>query len=178
MAKPTSAEVASFGPSTVPFGRNPLKNYADHYKEAHWVKVDFEDKIHDACEDGLPVYPEQVEYLPTTDIEGLRILLAAQETKKRYCYLWILDFDGIKILYEDTPNFLDEESKMVKHTNITGGQEAFHGGELFVSADHKLFVNNKSDRYGRAELGYWQAAIAYFEKTYNKYSIIDLSSLI
>src|SRR5258706_16048272 len=99
MAKPTSPEIDSFGPPTKPFGRTD-KKFEDHHKEAHFTYTEFEDKIYDAENDGIPHYPETVTHLPTTDLNKLKDLLAANETKIKYCYLWVLDVTGIKILYE------------------------------------------------------------------------------
>ncbi|HYV93577.1 MAG TPA: hypothetical protein VE978_17515 [Chitinophagales bacterium] len=183
MARPTSHDIASFGPSTTPFGRNPQKSYDDHYKEAHWIKEDFENEIHDAVADRLPDYPNEVKRINKSNSEWLRDFIAEKERNKEFCYLWILDDGGIKILYEGTPNFRDEPDKEVKHTNITGGQEAYHGGEMFITENNEIFINDKSDRYGypighplRKE--YWQAALRYFQNTYDKYKVVDLTELI
>ena len=175
MAAPTPEELESFGDLIQPFQRNARgKTIADlnEFHKINSIESAIGDKIYDAVNDGLPNYP--IEIIHVTHDTLIQIQRRQLENKKEYCFLWILDTEGIKILWENTENLLDVASREVKHTNITGGGSAFHGGELFFSADNKIYVNNQSDRYGDSAKDHWDATIAYFRKTYIQFQIIDL----
>jgi len=175
MATPTQQEIQGFGELIEPFQRNTRgKTMGKDLKDAHKInsiESGIGDKIHDAVNDGLPNHPTVKKFV--TDEILAQISRRELANKKEYCFLWVLDQDGIKILWENVENFLDVDRE-VKHTNITAAGLAFHGGELFVTEDNKIFVNNASDRYGDSERQNWNAVIAYFKTTYIEYQIIDL----
>lgn len=176
MAAPTQQELQAFGGLINPFQRNTRgKTMEKDLKDAHKInsiESGIGDKIHDAANDGLPNHPSVKNYV--TDELLAQISRRELANKKEYCFLWVLDQEGIKILWENVENELDVLDKEVKHTNITAAGLAFHGGELFVTEDNKIFVNNASDRYGDSERQHWTAVISYFQKTYSDYQIIDL----
>jgi len=175
MATPTQQELQAFGELIKPFERSTRgKTLEKDLKDAHKInsiESGIGNKIHDAVNDGLPKHPTVKKYV--TDEIILQISKKELANKKEYCFLWVLDQDGIKVLWENVENLLDVD-KEVKHTNITAAGLAFHGGELFVTEDNRIFVNNASDRYGDSERQHWNAVIAYFRTTYNEYQIIDL----
>lgn len=176
MSTPTQQELNGFGELIQPFQRNRRgKTMEKDLKPAHKessIESGIGDKIYDAVNDGLPNHPKIRNYV--TDEIILQISKRELNNKKEYCFLWVLDEAGIKILWENTKNPLDIEDGEVKHTNITGAGLAFHGGELFVTEDNRIFVNNSSDRYGDSDGKNWEEVIAYFKKTYVNYQIIDI----
>lgn len=175
MATPTPQELQAFGELIKPFHRNRRgKTIEKDLKEVHRINSDesgIGDKIYDAVNDGLPKHPVFKKYV--TDEIVTQISLREFANKKEYCFLWVLDQYGIKILWENVENLLDVD-KEVKHTNITAAGLAYHGGELYLTEDNRIFVNNASDRYGDSEAQHWKAVIAYFRATYKGYQIIDL----
>ena len=52
-------------------------------------------------------------------------------------YLWIIDQQGLRIIYEMTPNPLAARG-CVCHTNITGKRKALQGGELWFGEDNTI----------------------------------------
>ncbi len=175
MAAPTQQELQAFGELIEPFQRNKRRKTAEKdLRDAHKInsiESGIGDKIYDAVNDGLPKYPKVKNYVTGEII--LQISKRELDNKKEYCFLWVLDQGGIKVLWENVENLLDVD-KEVKHTNITAAGLAFHGGELFITDDNKIFVNNASDRYGDSERQHWEAVITYFKKTYSEFQIIDL----
>jgi hypothetical protein len=180
MAAPTKNEILGFGQLIKPFQRNKRgKTIEKDLKPAHTINTNesgIGDKIHNAEDDGLPEYPSEKKYV-TEDIIPKIIKYDIDKSKKKSCcYLWVLNEQGIKILWEGVENLQDVEDYSVKHTNISGGDTAFHGGELFVHENKKIYINNKSDRYGDSETEQWNAVIVYFKKVYVDYEIIDLEN--
>jgi len=76
-------------------------------------------------------------------------------------YLWIIDPSGLKILLERIENPYSSRRKMV-HTNITDGANALQGGELWFSEEGKIYINNRSGRYGANTLKQREAILEYF----------------
>ena len=60
-------------------------------------------------------------------------------------YLWVIDCRGIPYLIESPMAVLN--GKLPKHTNLTGGQRAYVGGELWFSGASRLFVSGGSGRF-------------------------------
>lgn len=177
MAVPTPEELISFGELIKPFQRNIHGKTMSSLKPAHRtnsLESGIGDKIYDAENDGIPHHPKVINFVTDEIISQLENYQIKKELKKLYCFLWVLNVEGLKILWENVDNFLDNEDREVKHTNITEAGLAFHGGELFFANNNKIFINNKSDRYGDSKIEHWKAVISYFKKTYNEYQIIDL----
>lgn len=76
-------------------------------------------------------------------------------------YLWIIDELGLKLLAESTPNPFAAR-KVVCHTNITGGEKAYQGGECWFGTDGNVYINNQSGRYGAQTLAQRNAILDYF----------------
>lgn len=76
-------------------------------------------------------------------------------------YLWIIDKSGLKLIPKATPNPYAARG-VVCHTNITGGDPAYQGGELWFGADGNVYVNNRSGRYGANTLAQRDAVLDYF----------------
>ncbi|HEY5124958.1 MAG TPA: hypothetical protein VIK14_14595 [Ignavibacteria bacterium] len=177
MAAPTPEELKSFGELIEPFQRNTRGKTKSSLKPAHAtnsLESGIGDKIFDATNDGMPHHPTEINFVTDEVVKQIDSYQIQKEQKKAYCFLWLLNEEGLKILWENVKNLLDEEDGEVKHTNITEAGLAFHGGELFFTNDKRIFVNNKSDRYGDSKNNHWKAVIGYFRKTYNEFQIIDL----
>ena len=76
-------------------------------------------------------------------------------------YLWIIDESGLKLLAESTRNPFAAR-KVVCHTNITGGEKAYQGGECWFGTDNNVYINNRSGRYGAQTLAQRNAILDYF----------------
>lgn len=76
-------------------------------------------------------------------------------------YLWVIDSEGLRIIYEMTPNSLAPRG-FVCHTNITGHRKALQGGELWFGTDGVVYVNNLSGRFKAITLDQQQAVLDYF----------------
>jgi len=83
---------------------------------------------------------------------------------KPLTYLWIIDDNGLHIILEQTKNPKARRG-VVCHTNITGGAPARQGGELWFGTDGRVYINNKSGRYGGVHIpeSQKQAVRDYFE---------------
>ncbi len=92
-----------------------------------------------------------------TDIK----LILSNDPPMQEKYLWVIDKNGLKLLPETTPNQLAAR-KVVCHTNITGGAKAYQGGELWFGDDGKVYINNRSGRYGADTLSQRTAVLDYF----------------
>lgn len=112
------------GPLTFPFRRiNPTRNI-----------LKGEDKLYPSinCKDKLPD----------------DIIFKTEENTKESTYLWVIDQEGnILILLEQTINS-DSNRGHICHSNITGGNEAYQGGELWFIDKKSITINRKSGRYG------------------------------
>lgn len=62
-----------------------------------------------------------------------------------HTYLWVIDSQGIPYVLNVPSLFLGD--KVPKHTNLTGGAEAYVGGELWFATADSLYVSGGSGRY-------------------------------
>ena len=60
-------------------------------------------------------------------------------------YLWVINDEGLPFVKEIKNVRLN--SNLPKHTNLTGGQPAYAGGELWFGTEESLFVSGGSGRY-------------------------------
>ena len=60
-------------------------------------------------------------------------------------YLWVIDDEGLPFVQEVENTHLN--SNLPKHTNLTGGQPAYVGGELWFGTEVSLFLSGGSRRY-------------------------------
>jgi len=137
-------QAKALGSAVLPFERMGFENLVLDFEDTLFL-----DQIHNVTVKGKPV----------------DIVVVPVDTAKKWLiegkYLWLIDGEGLKILLEITPN---PESKrgVVCHTNITGGQPALHGGELWFGDDSRVYLNNKSGRYGNPTKQQRQAVLDYF----------------
>ena len=58
-------------------------------------------------------------------------------------YIWVIDDSGIPYIIERPVG----DSLAPKHTNLTGGLDAYVGGEIWFSDSSNLFLSGGSGRY-------------------------------
>jgi hypothetical protein len=63
-------------------------------------------------------------------------------------YLWVIGKGNIPAILEASEIGKILESKVVKHTNLTGGKDAHCGGEVWFLEDDKIIISGSSGRYG------------------------------
>ncbi len=90
---------------------------------------------------------------PTTDPERL-------SNKTRY--LWVLTPTA-------TPSVLENVNStkgvvVAKHSNLTGGEPAHCGGEVWFAMANKIFLSGSSGRYGPATQAQWVTTVELFRK--------------
>lgn len=112
---------------------------------------DFTAKNYDATEDGLPKGVKKIKKLPETKKQGML-----------YKYLWIINDNGLFLQLEDTPN-PNAERGCICHTNLTKGEKAYQGGELWFHEDGTVYVNYASGRYGASTPDHQKGVLQYFE---------------
>ena len=104
----------------------------------------------------IPYQPHEFEKLDAS--HGLRALQPAPaqsvcfgrprvsiEDPGKHTYLWVIDDLGIPYII-DRP-FLHLNGAHPKHTNITGGADAYLGGEIWFKDSITLFLSGSSGRY-------------------------------
>jgi len=148
MPKLNAKQIGVLRPLINPFERSPNKTIDKDLYEGEQHNDEFSEQIHDGVENHPP--PQYTE-ITLEELEEHRILEGGSYREK--CFLWVIDALSIKIIWEDTPNFLRSSigKPWVCHTNITGCSQAYIGGEMYFCADGNIYVNFKSDRYGRPE---------------------------
>jgi hypothetical protein len=62
-------------------------------------------------------------------------------------FLWIIDKEGFKIALESIKNPYSERG-CISHSNLTKGQKAIQGGEVFFDENKIAYVNSNSSKYG------------------------------
>jgi hypothetical protein len=87
-------------------------------------------------------------------------------------HLWAVRIDDVVHAAEQNEFGKSLESRVIKHTNLTGGAPAFAGGELiFVDAD-TVVINGWSGRYGPKSEAHMRAvAVAFAESGYGIWSM-------
>ncbi|MFZ1635238.1 MAG: hypothetical protein WAT43_15240 [Chitinophagales bacterium] len=127
--------------------------------------------------------PPKIIKLTIEEIEILKndpIGFRDSELKKEKCFLWIITNDSLKIAKEKMRNIKRTHMPdFICHTNLSGAQKAYIGGEIFFGEDGFVYVNYFSDRYGGvhtpAEL--WEASKGVFvELGYTK--LVDIHDYI
>lgn len=121
-----------------PFARRNRRNTGDPKSLLSGESDDFTKSNFDATDAGgrLPPTAKKIKVLPETKEEG-----------KYHRYLWIINDDGLFMQLEATPNPAAER-KCLCHTNLTAGEKAYQGGELWFHTDGTLYLNYDSGRYG------------------------------
>ena len=75
-------------------------------------------------------------------------------------YLWVIDIRGIPYVFETPVSAIGD--LLPKHTNLTGGGEAYLGGELWFSSASSLYLSGGSGRYRPIDDGQLEEATDVF----------------
>lgn len=146
------------------------------------------EKEYDVCEEFVHIVeyngdPPRIVRLTTSEIEELKndpISFRETETKKEKCFLWIINEECLKIAREKLRNIKRTHlPDFICHTNLSGAQKAYIGGEIFFGEDENIYVNFFSDRYGGFDTPpeLWKASKEVFvELGYKK--LIDIHDYI
>lgn len=145
MPVPTHEHIEELGPEVLPFERTKFNR--DILKGEDIL---FNQHIYDATDNKLP--PDVI----IVDKESIT------KNPKKGRYLWVIDKDGLRIVLEAIKN-PESERGIMCHTNITGGNRAFQGGELWFGEDKKVYINWFSGRYGYPTPDQWIAVVEYFK---------------
>lgn len=148
MPKLSRQHIAVLAPLIKPFERSQSKSIEEDLHEGEEFNDEFLELIYDGVENNQPT---QYCEITQQELEEYRILDGGSYREK--CFLWVIDVVSIKIIWEGTNNFLRSSigKPFVCHTNITGCAKAYIGGEMYFGEDGNVYVNFKSDRYGRPE---------------------------
>ena len=76
-------------------------------------------------------------------------------------YLWVIDANGIPYVLEAP--ILAIGRAYPKHTNLTGGAEAFLGGEMWFTSGMALYISGGSGRYPPRDATQLEEAVQVFE---------------
>ena len=105
--------------------------------------------------------------------DGLHLLTPAPVTDVRYgkpgasrtehanTYLWVIDTRGIPYVFEAPIAKIG--SVYPKHTNLTGGAEAYLGGEMWFASTVDLYLSGGSGRYHPEDRNQLEEAAQVFE---------------
>tara|TARA_R110002020_G_scaffold250965_2_gene464873 strand:+ start:6113 stop:6640 length:528 start_codon:yes stop_codon:yes gene_type:complete len=142
--------VEVLGPLIAPFERSKKPENKKVIGKGEGHNDAFLDKIHDGINNN---YPEPYYQISVDELNHFRIMEGGSFPAK--CYLWVIDEVSIKLIWEKTSNVLRGEElpdkPYVCHTNITGCNPAYIGGEIYFCENGHIYVNFKSDRYGWPE---------------------------
>ena len=158
----TEAHIMELAPLIGPFEGHPRKSERD-LLDGEQHNDEFLKIIHDGRENANPNNFTQV-----TVEEVTRYKLDTGGSFADKCFLWVIDSESIKIIWELTPNAKRGASRPEKpyvcHTNITGSGKAYIGGEMYFCENGEIYVNFSSDRYGYvATQGKKKMAIQYIK---------------
>lgn len=147
MAKPTGNLLVRLGPEAEAFERTNKNN--ESISKRTILKGE------------KKPFDESVINLTNGDF-GKLILTNKNDLSFETRYLWIINQDGLFVISENTEN-LEASRKVVCHSNITKGEKALQGGELWFLSSKHIIINYKSGRYGAETEVQEQAVIEYFE---------------
>ncbi|THD32439.1 MAG: hypothetical protein DI588_07425 [Flavobacterium johnsoniae] len=144
----TPQHKAKLCPLIEPFERSSNKSIDTHLFEGEEHNDEFLPFIHDGIENNKP---KQYCEITVEEVQKYNILNYGSYPEK--CFLWVIDDISIKIIWEKTPNVLRSPigKPYVCHTNITGCNKAYIGGEMYFCENGNIYVNFKSDRYGNTD---------------------------
>jgi hypothetical protein len=146
----TKSHIIGLEPLIDAFEGNPKKTQETHLLQGEAHNDSFIDLIHNGFNNHLPKQFNKHLYVTEDEIQKYKLLKGNPYPLK--CFLWVIDSESIKILWEMTSNILRKEAipekPYVCHTNITGNTKAYIGGEMYFCENGDIIVNFNSDRYG------------------------------
>ena len=170
MPLPNEQERELFGPLIPPFGRNTNPDKKKVLLRGEDLEYDLQMGVYDATANG---YPKDIRYISA---ENFNLLLKDcpkyREEFMEKKYLWVISEWGLRIILEATRN-IARQKPFVCHTNLTGGGEAYQGGELWFCEDGRAGINFFSDRYGAQTQKQWRAVVGYFKRVGYK-NVVEL----
>lgn len=84
------------------------------------------------------------------------------QSERGKLYLWVIAANDVSFALESVPFGQILETRVIKHTNLTGGADAHCGGELWFLTENKLLLSAASGRYGpQSEQEMIDAALAF-----------------
>lgn len=101
-----------------------------------------------------------LDYAPAQDVD-LGLPPRSRREDGHHRYLWVINDEGIPFIYEVPIAVLN--CNYPKHTNLTGGEPAYAGGELWFRTDASLFVSGGSGRYEPIHAEQLNDAVGVFE---------------
>ena len=152
MPPPPEHLVKRLGPAVEPFER--IKDQQPSLRVREGEAIPFNSEIYDATDGGRPkdVITVALDSINSNDKHGR--------------YLWVINENGLWMLLEAIVNTKAERGNMC-HTNITGGEKALQGGEMWFDINfdntQKVYINYDSGRYGATEDDQKKAVIEYFQ---------------
>lgn len=69
-------------------------------------------------------------------------------------YIWVIDSSGIPYVIELPMPILG--NKEPKHTNLTSGERAYVGGQLWFHSEHCMYVSGGSGRFHHSTKHNWK----------------------
>lgn len=122
---------AEFGPA-----RDPKKQL---------IKNDDEKKLMTEVE-GLCQWVDGCQLSAENMQEGTPPIINKEDLE--HTHLWVVRHEDVVHAAETCPHGKKLESKVIKHTNLTGGLPAYCGGEIIFHDNETLVINGRSGRYG------------------------------
>ena len=126
----------------------------------------------------LPSSFSESELRKLTEVDGLRVLDHApapedillgmpprsRTANGRNRYLWVIDSNGVPYIREmSIPALEGNTDNLPKHTNLTGGETAYVGGELWYRSCIDLYVSGGSGRYPPGDESQLDGAVGVFK---------------
>ncbi|MFI0848423.1 hypothetical protein [Mesorhizobium sp. IMUNJ 23232] len=129
----SDAAFSEFRSKTAP--RTPAAGLIEHENEC--LKM--------APSDGLRIWVDGSAADEVSDQGGPPVLSSGQMDGR---HLWVVRTDDVVHAMERSPFGKNVEKGVIKHTNLTGGEEAYSGGELIFLEETTVILNGRSGRYG------------------------------
>jgi|GEM_PF-3117684 len=143
--------INSLSPLIYPFEGHPSKTKEAHLFDGEKENDIFLSLVYDGKDNKYPKQFHNGLFVTDAELNGHNIDKGNSFRLK--CFLWVIDKDSIKIIWEMTSNVKRGEyvfgKPFVCHTNITGENgQAYIGGEMYFCVNGNIYVNFRSDRFG------------------------------
>ena len=174
MPLPNEEEINQFGPLIPPFGRNTRTDKAKVLNRGEDILYGLDSGAYDATSNGLP---ENVVLIEKKYFELLiKNCGKYRDDFEEQKYLWVIGTWGLRMILEHTRNTARRPKQYVCHTNLTGGMEAYQGGELWFCEDGRVGINWFSDRYGATSIDQWKTVVSHFKRV-NYTNLVELKKM-